>query len=199
MTARSLGERFYRRATSIYRGARTSIYWRATSIIGGAPHIYCVVPRQNIDAIDEIDAINAINAINAITSIYKRVYLYKRLSRSRYTSRKSKIVPNTPDLRTACQINKSTARINTTRVRRLPGAAQTHAKKRQAETITNNRRTIRPQGREYHDPRGGEGAMPPASDHDPRGGRGKAPAPEDYEEPRRTTRSHGGPRGMRGM
>ena len=131
MTARSLGERFYRRATSIYRGARTSIYWRATSIIGGAPHIYCVVPRQNIDAIDEIDAINAINAINAITSIYKRVYLYKRLSRSRYTSRKSKIVPNTPDLRTACQINKSTARINTTRVRRLPGAAQTHAKKRQ--------------------------------------------------------------------
>ncbi len=47
-------------------GARTSIYWRATSIIGGAP-IHCVVPRQNIDA---INAMNEINAINAISSIY---------------------------------------------------------------------------------------------------------------------------------
>ena len=56
------------------------MYWRATSIIKGAP-IYCVVPRQNIDAMNEI---NAIHAINAITPIDKCVYLSKRVSLSIY-------------------------------------------------------------------------------------------------------------------
>ena len=37
-------------------GARTSIYWRATSIIRARPNI--VVPRQNKDAMNEINAIN---------------------------------------------------------------------------------------------------------------------------------------------
>ena len=53
-------------------GAHVYIFGRATSIIGGAP-IYMVVPRQNIDAMNEI---NAINAINAITSIYIYIYIY---------------------------------------------------------------------------------------------------------------------------
>ena len=55
---------------SIYSGAhvniwaRTSIYGRATSIIGRAP-IY-------------IDAINEINAINAPVYIYIYIYIYRR-------------------------------------------------------------------------------------------------------------------------